>query len=97
MGRSEKEAPQVALAVDRAARQIPGGANCLDRSLTLWWLLHRQGLEATLKFGVRKVEAVLEAHAWVELGGRALNDSEDVRQRYEAFDDPILPEALRIP
>ncbi|MCH9649197.1 MAG: lasso peptide biosynthesis B2 protein [Deltaproteobacteria bacterium] len=94
LGRSGPEASQIALAIERAARRLPGGANCLDRSLTLWWLLHRQGLAADLKFGVRKNEAELEAHAWVEVGGRAINDSEDVSHRYGAFESPILPEAL---
>jgi hypothetical protein len=80
--------------VDRAARFLPGHANCLDRSLCLWWLLQRQGWAPDLRIGVRKVEGVLEAHAWVEEAGRPLNDFPDVHLRYAAFEGAVLPERI---
>jgi len=60
-------------------------ANCLQRSLALWWLLRRQGIEANLQFGVRKLARKFEAHAWVEHEGVVLNDSGDVGERFVAF------------
>ena len=58
---------------------------CLHRSLTLWWLLRRQGIASELRIGVRKQEGRFEAHAWVEHEGVALNDGLDVGLRFAAF------------
>ena len=58
---------------------------CLHRSLTLWWLLRRQGVASELRIGVRKEQGRFEAHAWVERGGVALNDGSDVGLRFAAF------------
>jgi len=60
--------------------------NCLERSLTLWWLLGRHGIETELRIGARTVLGQFEAHAWVERDGIALNDSKDVGERYSPFD-----------
>jgi hypothetical protein len=68
-------AERAARAVQRAANHVPLRTNCLDRALTVWWMLHARGLEATLQIGVRKVgDATIEAHAWVEHGGQVLLD-----------------------
>lgn len=58
---------------------------CLHRSLTLWWLLGRQGIASELRIGVRKEQGRFEAHAWVEYQGMALNDGLDVGSRFAAF------------
>jgi len=63
--------------------------NCLERSLTLWWLLRRQGVGGELRIGARKNGSRLEAHAWVELNGQVLNDSPEVHTHYSRFDAPI--------
>ncbi len=60
-------------------------ATCLPRSVMLWWLLLRRGVDCDLRLGVRTEDATLEAHAWVERNGVVLNDTEDVKQRYSAF------------
>ncbi len=75
-----------ARAVDVAAGNVPFRARCLERSLTLWWLLRRRRIPVELRIGVRKSERDLEAHAWVELDGRTVNDRDDVHRRYAAFD-----------
>jgi hypothetical protein len=62
---------------------------CLPHSLVLWWILRRRGGDAVLRFGVRKATGELEAHAWVEHGGLALNDDADVHKRFAAFDRAI--------
>jgi hypothetical protein len=64
-------------------------ANCLERSLTLWWLLRRVGIASQLKFGVRKEREKLEAHAWLELDGAVLNDDPDVHTDYSPFTGDI--------
>lgn len=71
--------------VRRAAQPLPY-ATCLPQSLTLWWLLRRRGVQSQLRLGVRKEGEGLKAHAWVEVGGVALNDRDDVRHRYAAFE-----------
>jgi hypothetical protein len=59
---------------------------CLHRSLTLWWLLRRQGIASELRIGVRKEQGRFEAHAWVERQGVALNDRPDIGQDFTPFD-----------
>lgn len=81
--------------VDVAARHGLWAGNCLSRSVTLWWLLRRRGIANSLRIGVRLEGPVLLAHAWVEHGGRPLNDSAMGRTRYAAFEGNILPSAAR--
>jgi len=59
---------------------------CLEQSLTLWYLLRRQGIPACLRIGVRKENEKFEAHAWVEHGGEALNQDEAIHRHYAAFE-----------
>ncbi len=66
-----------------ASRVGPAGT-CLTRSLVLRGLLRRQGIDATLRMGVRKDDSV-EGHAWVEVDGQPVNDSADVGERYTPF------------
>lgn len=77
--------------VRAAVRYGPYHANCLQHSLTLWWLLRCQGIESDLRIGVRKEASRFEAHAWVDYLGFTLNDSSDIHQRFAAFDHAILP------
>ncbi len=85
-----REGRSMARLVDAAARHGPYPAACLQRSLTLWWLLRRRGIDSYLRIGVRKEAGRLEAHAWVELRGWVLNDDSDVRTRFAAFDRRFL-------
>jgi Transglutaminase-like superfamily len=69
--------------------------DCLPRSLVLWWLLRRLGVPGELRIGVRKRAGQLEAHAWVEHGGRPLEDCTD-EHPFVPFAGPIsLPELRR--
>jgi hypothetical protein len=70
-----------------------GKPNCLERSLTLWWLLRSDGVEGELHIGARKQGSHFEAHAWVELQGQVLNDDEEVHDHYSRFDAPIAAAA----
>ena len=80
---------RVARAVHSAELHGIGLPNCLERSLTLWLLLRLKGIAGELHIGARKVSGRLDAHAWVELDGRVLNDGAEVYERYALFDAPI--------
>ena len=75
--------------VRAAGRYIPAHFTCLEESLTLWYLLRKQGIGSRLRIGVRKTNNKLEAHAWVELDGEALNQPEHLHRHYAAFDKEI--------
>lgn len=75
--------------VSVASRYSPAWTNCLRQSLVLWYLLRRQGIASELRLGVRREAGEFQAHAWVESGGLTLNDGQDVRRRYAAFERPI--------
>jgi hypothetical protein len=76
-------AAQMVNAADRHGLVHP---SCLAKSLTLWWLLGRQGIESHLRVGIRKVNEKFEAHAWVEREGAALNEPDEHHHHYAAFD-----------
>ncbi len=61
-------------------------ATCLQRSVVLWWVLRREGIETQLVLGAHKTQGKLHAHAWVEYEGEVLNDRPDVRERYAVFE-----------
>lgn len=69
--------------------------NCLQRSLVLWGLLRRQGIESDLRIGVRKQTGQFEAHAWVEYEGCVLNDSQEVHQQFAPFAEAIRPVGVK--
>jgi hypothetical protein len=63
---------QVIWAVRAAARYVPT-ANCLPQAIVARQLLVEQGYEPVLRIGVQAPEKLgLQAHAWVEAGGRVL-------------------------
>jgi hypothetical protein len=80
--------------VDVAARHLPWQPSCLPRSLVLWFLLRRQGVAADLRIGVRKHDRQLEAHAWVEVDHRVVNDVPDISAEYPPFES--IAAALRV-
>lgn len=82
------EALRIARLVGIAAAHGPKRATCLDRALVLWGLLRRQGMNAELCLGARKVNGKFEAHTWVEYLGVVINDTDDVRDQFAVFDRP---------
>jgi hypothetical protein len=83
---SVKEAHHVASLVEAVARRGPFRYNCLQRSLVLWRMLRRRGLQAELRIGVRReADGDRRFHAWVEHGGRVLNDTPHVRNWFSTF------------
>ena len=81
------DAAMVARLVAIAARHGPFRARCLSASLTLESLLRRYGLHGELRLGVRRHEGRIEAHAWIEHGGEALNGP---RADFQPFDETPL-------
>ena len=74
-----------------AVRYSPLAANCLPRSLTLWWLMRRRSIPGELRIGVRQEAGQLEAHAWVELDGLAIDDDDnDIHHRFDPFTETFL-------
>lgn len=84
----------IAWSVAAAARHGGVRANCLERSLLLWWLLRRHGAPAALRIGVRKDGDALQAHAWIELDGEVLAETVDVRAGFAPFSRAIAPAAV---
>lgn len=75
-------ARRTALIIGYAAYNSPFRANCLQRSLALWWALRRRGIESELRIGARREAGLLKAHAWIEWEGVPLNDLPEIRDEY---------------
>ena len=96
---SHRKTPQDPQPYARKARHLmrylrrngPFRGNCLSRSLVLWYLLQRVGVQSDLQIGVRTEKGQFLAHAWVEYQGYPLNAPEGVRDLYAAFDKAIQP------
>lgn len=75
--------------VDMVARNLPRGlVTCLPRSLTLWWLLRRHGVENELRIGVRRDGARIVAHAWVVCYGTVIGETE--HEEFLSLESPVL-------
>lgn len=68
----------VARRVGRVADRLPWRSSCLVRAVALRLLLERRGISgAIIRFGVRKKDKALEAHAWLILKGTILIGEEE--------------------
>ena len=95
-------ARRTAWAIGVVAQRGLWPANCLQRSLALWWFLGRRGIPSDLRIGVRRRPRTegdraldFEFHAWVEHTGVVVNDAPNVRALYATFDQVIAPEDAR--
>jgi hypothetical protein len=79
-------AQRAAALAEIAGRRGAVRATCLRQALFLHWLLRRQGLLPVLRLGVRKTDGVFDAHAWVELDGVPLGQSELLHTAFERQD-----------
>jgi transglutaminase superfamily protein len=82
----DRRAALTAHMVSVADWNSPLHPSCLAKSLTLKWLLMRQGIAADLRIGIRKENEKMAAHAWVERNGTALNEPEEHHRHYAAFE-----------
>lgn len=68
---------EVGVAIRRLATRLPWRADCLVQALAAERWLGRRGISSKLHIGVRKdSRAALEAHAWLEVGGRIVTGGE---------------------
>lgn len=95
--RSDEDLCRIGALVNIAGNHVIFPSTCLTRSLLLDWLLYRRGVNSELRIGVRLVQGRLEAHAWVEFAGKPVNDTQDVAERFAAFDGPLSPESFSSP
>lgn len=77
---------------DLAARFVVP-VSCLPKSLALARFLERRGIAATVRIGVRTAAGRLEAHAWVVVDGRVVNDDAAGVARYQVLRESSLEAA----
>ncbi|MEO1429121.1 MAG: lasso peptide biosynthesis B2 protein [Cyanobacteria bacterium J06632_19] len=63
---------KIVSAINLATRNMPGGAKCLARALTVRTLMSRYAYSPELCIGVAKNEEKFEAHAWIEYQGQVI-------------------------
>jgi hypothetical protein len=77
----DQSCEQVCQAVDRAQTFLFQQALCLQRSVVIARLLRQRGVAAELVIGAHLMP--FKSHAWVEVNGRVVNDSQNVQRYYE--------------
>jgi len=82
-------AQRLQLVVGMAARLHLLPMTCLVKALTLRFMLSRRGIEAQLRIGANKTSTGLSAHAWVEIQGQPISESEDLAERFKVIDVQI--------
>jgi Transglutaminase-like superfamily len=75
---------RVCRAVDLASVLYPKQVWCLQRSAATAVLLRKYGIPAELVIGVQQVP--FKSHAWVEVGGRIVNDKDSVCERFTVLE-----------
>ena len=59
---------------------------CLPKSLTLHRMLKRRGVDSQIKIGANKTPLGISAHAWVEVDGQAIGESETILATFNVLD-----------
>ena len=83
--------------INRAARIVFRRESCLERSIMLWHVLRRKGIKSDIKIGVSTGRPGLQAHAWVEIDGKAINEIPHVKKKFAAFDSPFTSDHKDVP
>lgn len=68
---------------------------CLEKSLALQWMLRRRGVNAQLKIGAHKVSEGISAHAWVEVSGQVIGESEGMIENFKVLKPIFSPKSKR--
>ena len=71
-----------------ATALYPGRSKCLEQAVATYVLLRRRGGDVQIRLGVQPYPFF--AHAWVEMNGRPLTESEEVVSRFALMPDPAL-------
>lgn len=69
--------------VDIASRNHVLNITCLRRSLVTQKLLAQQAILVEIRFGVKKEDGGIRAHAWLEYKGQTIGETETLSQAYE--------------
>jgi hypothetical protein len=77
-------AERICSAVDMACIWYWKEALCLQRSAATACLLKEYGVPAQMVIGAQQMP--FKAHAWVEVGGRVVNDKQYVSEMYAVLD-----------
>jgi hypothetical protein len=85
-GALDRVVSELAWSVSAAAHHAPFPTTCLQRTLTLWWLLRIRGIESDIRIGTARTDGGMHAHAWLERNGAVLNDDSGVGERFAAFE-----------
>lgn len=80
---------QISYLVNGAARLLFRREACLERSIMLWSVLRRKGIESELKIGVATEDSTMRAHAWVEIDGEPINEQPLISQNFSAFNSSL--------
>lgn len=73
-------------AMNTAGRTVLNARGCLPLAIATQYWLSRCGVPADLKIGVRRdASGDLEAHAWVEQGGRVLIGGSPSPDQYQTL------------
>jgi len=75
---------RICSAVDMACIWYWKEALCLQRSAATACLLKRHGVPAQMVIGAQQMP--FKAHAWVEVGGRVVNDKPYMQEMYAVLD-----------
>jgi transglutaminase superfamily protein len=84
---------RIGWATAAVARRLAPPRSCLAQALTAQVMLGRRGRPAEIRFGVRREEGRLDAHAWLEcegevlVGGEGLEVFREMRERAKAVKD----------
>ena len=84
---SAADAVSIARIVEIASTVSPVRPNCLQRSVSLWRILHRHGIGSEVRIGARADPRgdIPAFHAWTEHNGVVLNDHPDVASAFVPF------------
>jgi hypothetical protein len=81
---SPRSVEEICAAVDMACIWYWKEALCLQRSAATACLLRQYGVPAQLVIGAQQMP--FKAHAWVEVGGRVVNDKPYMHEMYAVLD-----------
>jgi Transglutaminase-like superfamily len=83
-GASNKDVERICYAVDLACIWYRKEVLCLQRSAATACMLKKHGAPAQMVLGAQQTP--FKAHAWVELGGRVVNDKPYIPEMYSVLD-----------
>ncbi|MBU2977716.1 lasso peptide biosynthesis B2 protein [Alteromonas sp. C1M14] len=68
--------------IEKAGRHHIRHMNCLRRCMVTMDIMQRQGISPQLHFGVRRAGTKTQAHCWLTLDDKLLNDGPEVIDTY---------------